>query len=480
VVLLIGSQRPVTNNPTGARQYATVDPATGEHLRSYSFSTLAELDDLLEAAHQGFLAWRRWSVSERAGVLRRAAELMLERQEELAQLQTLEMGKRLVESRGEVPWVASILQYYAKHGPGFLEPEVLPVGAGEALVVHAPLGVLLAIEPWNFPLYQAVRIAAPQLLVGNTVLVKHSELCPQTALALEQLFRDAGAPAGVYTNVFLRIPDVAHVLEHPVVQGVSLTGSEVAGSAVAEIAGRNMKKCVLELGGSDPFIILDLQAGGGLEGTVAAAAAARLGNAGQSCVAAKRVIVLEPFFDRVVEGLGRHFAALTLGDPREQTTDIGPLSSGEAAARLAAQLADAINKGATVVTGGGRPDRVGAFVEPTVLTGVTPQMRAYSEELFGPVLAVYRAADDEEAVRLANSSPYGLSGVVYCSDLDRARAVADALDTGMAWINQPSGSEAGLPFGGIKRSGFGRVLSHLGILEFVNHKLVRTVSPHGD
>ena len=249
---------------------------------------------------------------------------------------------------------------------------------------------------------------------------------------------------------------------------------------MAQIAGRNLKKCVLELGGSDPFIILGLEAGGGLDGTVRAAAEARLGNAGQSYTASKRVIVLERFFDAVVDGLGRHFAALSVGDPRAPTTDLGPLSSEQAAARLAEQIADAIDKGATIVTGGRRPHCAGAFIEPTVLTDVTPQMRPYSEELFGPAVVVYRVADDQAAIQLANSSPYGLSGVIYCSDLVRARAVADALDTGMAWINQPSGSEAALPFGGIKRSGYGRELSHLGILEFVNRKLVRTLPPQVD
>ncbi|WP_243073974.1 NAD-dependent succinate-semialdehyde dehydrogenase [Microbacterium sp. SS28] len=459
------------------RRYTTLNPATGEHIRDYPFLPSDQIDAIVGAAHDAFLVWRRWPVTERAKIVGRAAELMGARAEEFAQLITLEMGKLITDSRGEAPWAASILRYYAENGPRFLESETLPVDAGWAVLVNEPLGVILAIEPWNFPLYQVVRVAGPQLIAGNTLLLKHSEICPQTALALEQVFTDAGAPKGVFTNVFLRIADVERVIEHPAVQGVTLTGSGEAGSSVAQVAGRNLKKCVLELGGSDPFIILDLEAGGGLDGTANAAAESRLGNAGQSCAAAKRVIVLEEFYDDFVAALARRFAAIRLGDPNDPNTELGPLSSEPAAARLAAQVADAIDKGATVITGGGRPLSPGAFFEPTILTDVEPTMRAYSEELFGPVCVVYKAADDDSAVRLANASPFGLSGVVFCTDPTRARSVADALDSGMAWINHPTGTEPQTPFGGVKRSGYGRELSHLGILEFVNRKLIRTFPP---
>lgn len=339
-------------------------------------------------------------------------------------------------------------------------------------MVSEPLGVLLAIEPWNFPLYQAARVAGPQLVAGNVVLMKHSEICPQSALALEQVFRDAGAPEGVYTNVFLHVGDVERVIAHDAVQGVSFTGSDRVGSVVAEIAGRHLKKCVLELGGSDPFIVLDLDALGGLTGTVTEAAAARLGNAGQSCVAAKRIIVLDEFYDDVVDGLAQQFRALRPGDPADPATQLGPLSSQRAAESLAGQVADAIAKGARVVTGGAVIEGPGAFFEPTVLTGVTRSMRAYHEELFGPVAVVYRARDDDEAVALANASPYGLGGHVYCSDLERARSVADQLETGMIAVNRSMDSNGELPFGGVKRSGYGRELSRWGMLEFVNRRLV--------
>ena len=467
----------IPRSPARERRYATLNPATGVHIRDYPFLPSDQVDAIVGAAHDAFLAWRRWPVTERAKIVGRAAELMLARAEEFAQLITLEMGKLIGDSRGEAPWAASILRYYAENGPRFLESETLPVDAGGAVLVNEPLGVILAIEPWNFPLYQVVRVAGPQLVAGNTLLLKHSEICPQTALALERVFTDAGAPKGVFTNVFLRIADVERVIEHHAVQGVTLTGSADAGSAVAQIAGRNLKKCVLELGGSDPFIILDLEAGGGLDGTAKAAAESRLGNAGQSCAAGKRVIVLEEFYEDFVAALARRFTAVRLGDPNDPSTELGPLSSEPAAARLTAQVADAIDKGATVVTGGGRPPSPGAFFEPTILTDVDPTMRAYSEELFGPVSVVYKAADDDSAVRLANSSPFGLSGVVFCSDPQRARSVADALDSGMAWINHQTGTEPQTPFGGVKRSGYGRELSHLGILEFVNRKLIRTFPP---
>jgi succinate-semialdehyde dehydrogenase/glutarate-semialdehyde dehydrogenase len=463
-----------TVSGSSERRFATVNPATGEVVREFPFLPSNEVTAVVEKAHDAFLSWREWPVAERARVVRRAGDLMAERANTLARLITLEMGKLTAEARGEGPWVAGILRYFGENGPGFLEPERLPVEEGEAVVVSTPLGVLLGIEPWNFPLYQVARFAGPNLVAGNTVLLKHSEVCPQTALGLEQLFADAGAPDGVYTNVFLSIPDVEQVIAHPAVQGVSVTGSERAGAAVAEIAGRHLKKCVLELGGSDPFIVLDTAGDGGLEHILDEAAGARLGNTGQSCAAAKRMIVVEELYDEFVAGLAERFAALAPGDPADPGTTLGPLSSEHAATELIAQVSDAVDEGATVVTGGGRPDRPGAFVDATVLTEVTPGMRAYSEELFGPVAVVYRVPSEDAAVELANSSPFGLGGAVFCSDPRRARAVADRLDSGMVWINHSTGSEAALPFGGIKRSGYGRELSHLGIHEFVNRKLVRT------
>jgi succinate-semialdehyde dehydrogenase / glutarate-semialdehyde dehydrogenase len=335
-----------------------------------------------------------------------------------------------------------------------------------------PVGVLLAIEPWNYPFYQVVRVAGPNLVLGNTILLKHAETVPQCALAIEQLFIDAGAPEGVFTNVFLKIADVEKVIAHRYVQGVTLTGSERAGASVAEIAGRNLKKSVLELGGSDPFIVLDAD---DLGATVKAATMGRMQNTGQACTAAKRLIVTEDLYDDFVAGLQQAFSTFSPGDPADPATTLAPLSSERAAQDLHAQIQDAIDKGATVVAGGKRPDHPGAFVEATILTDVTPEMRAYREELFGPAAVVYKVRDEDEAIELANNSDYGLGAAVFSGDLDRARSVADRLEAGMVWINQPTGSSPELPFGGVKRSGYGRELSELGMFEFANRRLVRTV-----
>jgi len=397
---------------------------------------------------------------------------MAERQDEFAALVTREMGKRIQEAAGEVQLAASILGYYAENGPRFLEPRRIDVMQGEAIVENEPIGVILAIEPWNYPLYQVVRVAGPNLVLGNAILLKHAELNPQTALAIEKCFLDAGVPEGVYTNVFLRIPDVEKVIAHPLVQGVTLTGSERAGSSVASLAGKHLKKSVLELGGSDPFIVLDSD---DLGRTVKAATMGRMQNTGQACIAAKRLIVPEDLFEPFVEGLKQAFGTFSPGDPSDPSTSLAPLSSEQAAKDLHAQIQDAIDKGATVVTGGGRPDHAGAFVEPTILTDVTPEMRAYSEELFGPAAVVYKVRDEEEALELANNSEFGLGATVMSSDLDKARAVADRIEAGMVWVNQPTGSSPELPFGGVNRSGYGRELSELGMFEFANRKLTRVL-----
>ena len=469
------TQSPSAEQPKtadGTRTYATVNPYTGQTEQEFPFLETSEVDGVVERAHAAFDEWRRRSVEDRAAVVRRAAELMRERTDDLAALITKEMGKRIQEAAGEVALAASILEYYADNGPRFLESKPIDVMAGEAVVVNEPIGVILAIEPWNYPLYQVVRVAGPNLTLGNTILLKHAENNPQCALALEQLFRDAGAPEGVYTNLFLRIADVERVIAHKAVQGVTLTGSERAGSSVAQLAGKHLKKSVLELGGSDPFIVLDAPDMGR---TVKAATMARMANTGQACIAAKRIIVLDEVYDDVVAGLQQSFSTFTPGDPADPSTTLGPLSTERAAQDLAAQIQDAVDKGATVVAGGRRPEHDGAFVGATLLTDVTPDMRAYHEELFGPAAVVYRAADEEEAIELANNSDFGLSAAVYASDVERARSVADRLESGMVWINQPSGSSPELPFGGVKRSGYGRELSELGMFEFANRRLVRTL-----
>ena len=469
--------QPMSASGPDAEPFETVDPYTGHTLAELPYLETAQLDALLERAHAAYRSWRDTPVEQRARIVADAAGLMRARKNDLAQLMTREMGKRLSESEWEVDLAASILQYYGDNGPRFLQPTPLEVDEGEAQIVNAPLGVLLGVEPWNFPLYQVVRFAAPNLVLGNTILLKHAKNCALTALEIQKIFADAGTPEGVYNNLFLRHSDVERVLAHPAVQGVSLTGSDAAGATVAEIAGRHVKKCVLELGGSDPFIVLD---GDNLDATLDAATSGRLANTGQSCVAAKRFIVPDDLCDDFVAGLAQRFAALRPGDPGDPQTSLGPLSSAKAAQDLLEQVRDARDKGATVVTGGGQPDvpapgKRDAFVEATVLTDVTPKMRAYSEELFGPVAVVYRVADENEAVDLANSSKYGLGATVYSSDTERARAVAERIDSGMVWINQPTSTQADLPFGGVKQSGFGRELSELGMFGFANRKLIRTL-----
>ncbi|MGZ6752937.1 MAG: NAD-dependent succinate-semialdehyde dehydrogenase [Nocardioides sp.] len=452
--------------------YQVVNPATAQVEKEYPTATDAEVRDAVDRSHRAYGAWRTTTKEERARILLRVADLYDERSDELAVIIAREMGKPLPEGKGELQLVASIFRYYAEEGPALLADTPLsPQRGGRAIVRKEPVGPLLGIMPWNFPYYQVARFAAPNLMVGNTILLKHAPQCPESALAIEQIFRDAGLPADAYINVFATNEQCADVIADDRVAGVSVTGSERAGSAVAEVAGRNLKKVVLELGGSDPFVLLDTQ---DLGAAVKAAVRGRMGNAGQACNGAKRMIVVDDLYDEFVTAFTDAMGSLTPGDPLEEGTDFGPLSSEQAAANLLEQIDDAVAKGATVRTGGRRLDRTGAFVEATVLTDVTPEMRAYGEELFGPAAVVYRVADVEEAVALANDSSFGLGGVVYSDDLDLAQQVADRLDTGMVWINSAQGSAADLPFGGTKRSGVGRELGPYGIDEFVNKKLIYT------
>ncbi len=451
--------------------YTTANPATGETLQEFETATEEEITSALARSAAAFSSWRHTPVGERTARLSRVAALYRERREELAAIITLEMGKPVREAQGEVSLVADIYEYYATKGPAFLADEHLEaMGGGEAVVRTEPIGPLLGIMPWNYPYYQVARFSAPNLMLGNTILLKHAENCPRSALAMEQLFIDAGLPADAYINVFATRGQVAAMIADPRVQGVSLTGSERAGSAVGEVAGRHLKKFVLELGGSDPFIVLDSE---DMDATVRAAVAGRLGNAGQACTASKRFIVLEDHYEEFLEKFTARMAASVPGDPSDPATRFGPLSSAAAAAGLQDQVDDAVAKGATLHTGGHRIDGPGAYFEATVLTGVTPEMRAFTEELFGPAAVVYRVADEEEAIELANNSPYGLGGSVFSTDVSRAKDVAARLETGMVWINSVTGTQPDLPFGGIKRSGVGRELARYGMDEFVNKKLIR-------
>jgi succinate-semialdehyde dehydrogenase/glutarate-semialdehyde dehydrogenase len=365
----------------------------------------------------------------------------------------------------------SIYRYYAQNGPGFLTDEQLDVAAGGTAVVRKEgLGVVLGIMPWNYPYYQVARFAAPNLMNGNTILLKHAPQCPESALAMERIFRDAGAPEGAYVNIFATNEQVADIIADPRVQGVSLTGSERAGAAVAEVAGRNLKKVVLELGGSDPFILLDTQ---NMDKAVKRAVSGRLGNAGQACNAAKRFVVMEDIYDEFVEKFTDALAAVTPGDPTDPTTFVGPLSSRAAADNLDRQVRSALAEGAVARTGGARVAEDSAYYQPTVLTGVTEDMEAFRQELFGPVAMVFKASSEDDAVRIANNTPFGLGSSVHTDDPEKAQRVASRLEAGMVYINEPSGTAAELPFGGVKRSGVGRELGKYGMEEFVNRKLIR-------
>ena len=450
--------------------YRVTNPATGELLEEFPTATDAEVDHAIAASSAAHAAWASRSVDERAGVVARVGELFARDAERLGAIATSEMGKALGDAIGEVEFCRDIFDYYATHGPSLLADQEIPVrGGARARIQRLPLGPLLGIMPWNFPYYQVARFAAPNLVAGNTVMLKHAESCPRSACAIAELMREAGVPEGVYVNLFATHDQVAQIIADPRVQGVSLTGSERAGAAVAEVAGRNLKKVVLELGGSDPYIVLDSH---DVQASATAAWQTRLYNVGQACNSNKRMIVMAEIYDEFVAALVEQARGLEPGDPTDLVEHTyPPMSSKAAAEQLAAQVRDAVEQGATLHVGGTLVDGPGAYFRPAVLTGVTPAMRAYREELFGPVAVVYRATSDDEAVRLANDSPYGLGGAVFSVDPARATAVADALEVGMTNVNTAAGEGAALPFGGVKRSGFGRELGPLGIEEFVNKRL---------
>jgi len=458
-----------------AVEYKVVNPATGKTESEFPLATDDQVEDTLARASAAYASWRTSAMSDRAAIINRVADLYEERRDSLAALITREMGKTTADALGEVDFVAEIYRYYANNAADLLKDEPLPSETpGEAWVRKSPIGAVLGIMPWNFPYYQVARFAAPNLMIGNTIVLKHAPQCPESALAMEQVFHDAGLPHDAYINVFISNEQAAAMIGDPRIAGVSVTGSERAGTAVAAVAGQNLKKVVLELGGSDAYIFLSTN---DLKQAVQDAVAARMENAGQSCNAAKRMIVMDDIYDEFVEQFTQAMSELKTGDPTDPETNYGPLSSEQAAQNLMAQIEDAVSKGAVVRTGGRRPEGPGAYVEATVLTDVTPDMRAYHEELFGPAAVVYRVSSADEAVALSNSSSYGLGGAIYSTDVPAAIELADRLDTGMVWINEPEGGGADLPFGGTKRSGVGRELGPLGIDEFVNKKLIHTPAP---
>ena len=453
--------------------YQSTNPFNGELVKSFDEHTDQQLETAIATAATCFDTWRELFYAERAVIVAKAAAIMRERAEEFARPVTLEMGKLFAESVGEVMLSADILDYYAAHAERFLAPERLKPESGEAVVESSPLGVLFGVQPWNFPYYQLARFAGPNLMAGNVVMVKHSGTVPQCAMAFEQLWREAGASEGAYTNLLISHDQVLAVIDDPRIRGVALTGGVAAAKGVAERAGKNVKKSTMELGGSDAFIVLE---DADLDKTLTWAMWAKMNNMGQCCIAAKRFIVVESLADLFLAKFTAAMEALQAGDPMDQTTTLGPLSTEAALVQLVKQVDEAIAHGATLVLGGKRLDRPGSFMQPTILTDITPDNPAWREEFFGPVALFFRVEDEDAAIALANDSDYGLGGSVFTRDIDRGKRVASRIETGMVFVNHPTWTAADLPFGGIKNSGYGRELASHGIHEFVNKKLVRVTA----
>jgi succinate-semialdehyde dehydrogenase/glutarate-semialdehyde dehydrogenase len=450
--------------------YQSINPFDNKLVKSFDEQNDKELEQAIATAAKCFETWKKKTYAERAKIVAKAAEIMLANIDEFARPVTLEMGKLFEQSRGEVKLSAEIIAYYAKNAEHFLAPEHLKPSLGEAKVESSPLGVLFGVEPWNFPYYQLARFAAPNIMAGNVVMVKHAGCVPQCAIAFEKLWRDAGAPEGLYTNLLISHDQVNKVIDDPRIKGVALTGSVEAGRSVAGRAGQNLKKSTMELGGSDAFIVLE---DADLEKTVKWAVWGKMNNTGQCCVAAKRIIVVDELADEFLAKFKSALEALKPGDPMDKDTTLGPLSTEGALLHLLVQVNQATKHGATLVMGGKRIDRPGAFMEATILTDITASNPAFREEFFGPVALFFRVKNEEEAIALANDSEFGLGGCVFTKDIARGKRVASRVDTGMMFVNHPTWTTADLPFGGIKNSGYGRELSSMGIQEFVNKKLVR-------
>ncbi|WP_180075483.1 NAD-dependent succinate-semialdehyde dehydrogenase [Acinetobacter sp. YH12254] len=454
--------------------YQSINPFTNQKLKDYPSHSDQDIQNALDTAEKILKSEWAQKADTRIEVLRKLASSMRERKSELAKLMTLDMGKLIKQSEGEIETCAKIAEYYADHAKEFLAPVSYETELGESWVEHHPLGIVMAVEPWNFPFYQLMRVFAPNCAIGNPVLAKHAGIVPQCAEAFEQLILDAGAPKGVWTNLFISSDQVAEVIADKRVRGVALTGSEGAGSAVAEQAGKHLKKSTLELGGNDVFIVLD---DADLERAIKLGCQARVNNAGQVCTAAKRFILHEKIAEQFKAGMIKVFEGLKIGDPLDPETTLGPLSSADALEKLTEQVDKAVEHGAKVVTGGKPYEHAGNFYQPTILENISRDNPAWYEEFFGPVAQIYVAKDEDEIVSIANDSNYGLGGVIHAQDIERAKKLASRVETGMIWINWFTDTTPELPFGGIKNSGYGHELSIDGFREFVQKKLVVVKSP---
>lgn len=453
----------------------TYNPTTDTVLQTYDALTKEELEQKLATADVAYTKWRLTSYAKRSQCLNAAAAHLRSHLDEYAGLVVTEMGKPIKAARGEIEKCAKVCEYYATHGPQFLSHDTRPTDAKEAFVRYDPIGPVLAVMPWNFPFWQVMRFAAPALMAGNVGLLKHASNVPQCALAIEETFRAAGVPAGGFTTLLIDSKTVAAVIEDPRVAAVTLTGSEAAGASVAATAASVIKKSVLELGGSDPFIV---RADAKVETVAAQAATARFQNCGQSCIAAKRFIVHESIATEFTKAFVAATEALVLGDPADEKTDIGPMVDMNAREMILKQIETTVAAGGVLETGGTIPDRAGAFITPAIVSGVTAGMPLYEEETFSPAAAVITVKDDEEATAVANDTPFGLGASIWTADLEAAKAMAAAIDSGSVFINTIVVSDINVPFGGVKRSGYGRELSEEGIKEFVNVKTVK-VNPAG-
>jgi succinate-semialdehyde dehydrogenase/glutarate-semialdehyde dehydrogenase len=450
-----------TSDPT----IMTIDPANGKPLETYRATDAAALDAALDAAVAAFRTWRRTTHAERADALRALARTLRTKKAELAELATREMGKTLVEAEAEVEKCAVGCDHYAEHGAAYLADENAPSAATQSYVAYRPLGVLLAIMPWNFPFWQLFRAAAPAIAAGNTVVLKHAANVTGCALAIADVFRDAGLPAGTFATLVVAGRDMEKIVADPRIAAVTLTGSEGAGSAVAAVAGKHLKKTVLELGGSDAFIVL---ADADIDAAAKIGVRARFQNNGQSCIAAKRFIVEAPVYTEFCEAFVAHARELVIGDPMDRSVTLGPVAREDLRDSIDQQVRDSIARGARIALGGTKPQRPGYYYDPTIVVDVTPGMPVFDEETFGPAAAVIRANDAEHAIELANQSPYGLGGNLWTRDLARAQTLAAQVESGAVFINGMTASDARLPFGGVKKSGYGRELAAFGIREFVN------------
>lgn len=447
----------------------SINPATGEFIKSFPELNEEEISKIIDAGNETFLTWRETSFAERSKLMNEAAKVLRDKKNEYARGITTEMGKPIKQAVGEVEKCAWVCEYYAENAEKFLSKEFIETDAAESYVQFDPIGVVLAVMPWNFPFWQVFRFAAPSIMAGNVGLLKHASNVPMTANAIEDVFRLAGFPENVFKNLMIGSSKVKSVITNPKVKAATLTGSEPAGSKVAELSGKLIKKTVLELGGSDPFIILS---DANLDKAVDTAVTARLINNGESCIAAKRFIVVEDIADEFTKRFVEKFKNLNVGDPMEEDTDLGPLAREDLVTDLNDQVSASVDYGAKVLIGGKRIERPGYYYEPTIITDLTPKMRAYKEELFGPVAALFIAKDEEDAIRIANDTDFGLGASLWTSDLEKAKRLVTKIHSGSTFINELVKSDPRLPFGGVGVSGYGRELSHYGIKEFVNIKTV--------